>query len=163
MDTSLYVNQLPRQHPGYAAEEARLHALFRTALAVEYHVPLGHPKLDAMFNLAVENGHAGGVEDVRECFAEYAELIVDSGPVADEPGPAGSPRVYSLQTLAAKVALAGVLAVVGQGITADQVPAGALRSHWAVANALYAELALVVGRIQSMLDQAAASEGGEQR
>ena len=161
IDTSLYVNQLPRQDPGYAAEEARLGGQFRTAQAVEDHVPLSHPRLDAMFNLAVEDGHAGGSTTCVLRRVRRTGRRLRPGCARARPG--GSPQVYSLQALAAKVALAGVPAVVAQGITADQVPAGELRSHVAAATAVYAELALVVGRIQSMLDRATASEGGEQR
>ena len=52
----------------------RMIADHKAALAAE-HGLTDHPKLDALYRLAWEHGHASGFDEVASYFSDFAELL----------------------------------------------------------------------------------------
>ena len=58
----------------YRQEEGRLFAKFRADLEAEYGL-VGHPKADALFNRAWEQGHSAGFGEVATIYDDLVELV----------------------------------------------------------------------------------------
>lgn len=56
------------------AEGNRLIAEHKAKMATEYEL-VGHPKLDAVYQLAWDYGHASGFGEVESYFSELAKLV----------------------------------------------------------------------------------------
>jgi hypothetical protein len=50
---------------------------FRKLLAVEYDLPITHPKFDRVYSLAYQHGHGSGYSDVENYFSEFVDLVKD--------------------------------------------------------------------------------------
>jgi hypothetical protein len=60
----------------WKAEEARLLSAFKADALAEVGLT-GHPKADKAYDLAWENGHSGGLQDVYNHLLDYADLLKD--------------------------------------------------------------------------------------
>lgn len=76
MDFDKYKNRLDyKSDPrGWRQEEGRLMALFKADLEDEYDVA-DNPKRDQLYDIAWSLGHACGLAEVENHYAELAELI----------------------------------------------------------------------------------------
>lgn len=59
----------------YRAEDNRLTQQFRADLEAEYGLT-GHPKADKLWNLAWEEGHSSGLNEVYLCYDRFSELVL---------------------------------------------------------------------------------------
>lgn len=65
-----------REHvAAYYARSAALEAEFRHDLEVEY-LMVGHPKADLLYGKAWQMGHAGGLHNVANHYADLVELVL---------------------------------------------------------------------------------------
>lgn len=63
-----------RQLAAWRQEENRLRAMFRSDLEQEFKMR-GHPKADALWNLAVDYGKGSGDSGYRAVYSYYSELV----------------------------------------------------------------------------------------